>query len=96
MTRTTGAELIAQERESQQTSNGFDADHDRWRGPELLAASICYGYAAMNKGAFPPGRPPEGWPWGSADWKPAENTVRNLVKSGALAAAAIDAFQAGA
>ena len=35
-------------------------------------------------------KPPRGWPWEPADWKPDNDPVRNLVKAGALIAAEID------
>jgi len=36
------------------------------------------------------GRVPEWWPWEPRHWKPDASPTRNLVKAGALIAAAID------
>ena len=34
--------------------------------------------------------PPERWPWDESWWKPSNDSIRNLVKAGALIAAEID------
>ncbi len=85
-----GAELIAEERQRQIEKEGWTEDHDSGhQDNELLHAAICYAVHADD-----PSEPeviPMMWPWKDADWKPAKgNTVRDLVKAGALIAAEID------
>lgn len=86
--RTTGAELIARERERQKSEEGWTAEHDRqWRGRELIRAAICYAKADIdgNLSLDDFGL----WPWDMQWWKP-KSRIRNLVKAGALIAAEID------
>lgn len=93
-----GAILIGRERDRQIVQEGYDAEHDRGHEQVLMAAAECY----LNAGAFGPdswhdrdGRwiPPGGWPWHWSYWKPSEDPIVNLVKAGALIAAAIDSIQ---
>lgn len=93
-----GAELIAAERHRQVAVEGYTADHDRGRAHELLGAANAYrvsafrahlGLATMSfrdAAAY-------GWPWAEHYWKPTGDPVRDLAKSGALTAAAIDSIQ---
>lgn len=80
-----GSELIAQER-ARQIKIGYDNTHDMRHPTEaFINAAAAYLYAALGqaeKGALL-------WPWDSIYFKP-KGTIRNLVKAGALIAAAID------
>lgn len=89
-----GANLIEVERCRQVEREGFSLEHDdsHDRG-ELIEAATAYIMAAikcerheryMNK------QPPKQWPWDDSDWKPSDDTIRNLTKAGALLAAEID------
>jgi hypothetical protein len=88
----TGAELIAAERARQ--LDIYSAEHDAGHAGALMDAAICYGYAALQPQLFE--HPPVGWPWAPESWKPSGDPKRNLAKSGALAAAAIDSLKRGA
>lgn len=96
-----GAELICIERERQMDTENFDASHDDDHAPgEMESAAAAYLMAAAMQAVYPDdGLPPETppmWPkeW-SANiwWKPSKDPIRNLVKAGALIAAAIDRHQ---
>lgn len=92
----TGAADIADERARQVVEEGYDAEHDRGHAHQLMAAAMCY----LTVAAHPhpsdfAGRAPISWPWAERFWKPAGGRVRNLVKAGALIAAAIDSMKAG-
>lgn len=87
-----GITLIRRERERQIEVEGFDAKKDsqyhHTHGLELAAA--CY----LDNAVFvdESGDVPADWPWHVRWWKPTANDfgVRDLVKAGALIAAAID------
>lgn len=83
-----GAELIAAERERQVKVEKWSAEHDdeQSRG-QLLRAAECYSKAART-GTLDYNM----WPWELLWWKPADS-VRMLVKAGALIAAEIDRLQ---
>lgn len=96
----TGSQLIADERQRQIDTEGYDPAHDdEHKQHELARAAVCY--------AMPPGqrnlsqldnrrgeRVPLRWPWDGVWWKPTPNDrVRELVKAGALIAAEIDRLQ---
>lgn len=89
-----GLDLIFEERIRQISSEGYTAEHDaqHTRG-EMAYAAAAYAVHAGKKVQWPEpfddGTPPI-WPWDSADWKPHEYPIRNLVKAGALIAAEID------
>lgn len=96
----TGCDLIAAERQRQNTPEGWtpdhDAEHDRF---ELSAAAKAYITAAeaatfgsncVTFDGFRPGETNDVWPWASSYWKPSADPIRNLVKAGALIAAEID------
>jgi hypothetical protein len=96
----TGVELIAAERERQQSVEGWSPEHDdQHRHAELLRAAICY--AEITKGLEYGHRLEDirefvvepKWPWIGYWLKPSEDRVRNLVKAGALIAAEIDRLQ---
>lgn len=87
-----GAQLIAAERDRQQTAEGCVAAHDDGHDRrELLDAAACYMDPFLARpGLWGPGACPHGWPWDGDAWKPDADPVRNLVKAGALIAAEID------
>ena len=88
-----GAEMIAAERRRQVEVEGYAPEHDARLGTEELTdAALAYALASEapdNKGhvksAFA-----GWWPWSARAWKPTGDRVRDLVKAGALIAAAID------
>lgn len=85
LTAASGIELIRAERRRQVESEGWTAEHDDSHGPAvLLAAADCYAF-------YRPGdtSPPWSWPWDASWWKP-KDTLRNLVRAGALAQASAD------
>lgn len=94
-----GIELIARERERQVSVEGFSPEYDEgYVGAELTNAACAYAEAAAmqmykeeNFSAIEIA--PDCWPWAMKWWKPSTNTVRNLVKAGALIAAEIDRLQ---
>lgn len=82
----TGVELIAQERQRQQTEKGYDAEHDA--GHEVIdfvGAAIAYAN---------PGEAGRHWPWNFSGFHPSKDERVNLAKAGALIAAAIDRLEA--
>ena len=93
-----GAELIAQERERQIQEEGYDAAHGAGQGHALARAGVAYAIAGTGHMvdvdddvvAW------SWWPWATEAWKPSRDMVRNLVRAGALIAAAIDAHQTAA
>lgn len=94
----TGAELIAQERERQIHQEGYDAAHDAGQGHALARAGVAYAIAGTGHvvDVDDDVEAWQWWPWSTDAWKPSRDLVRNLVRAGALIAAAIDAHQAGA
>jgi hypothetical protein len=88
----TGAELIAEERARQISQEGWTPEHDdQHDNGEMVGAAAAYQLHALL-GIFKES-PPSMWPWSREDWKPSENAIRNLTKSGALLAAEIDRIQ---
>lgn len=84
----TGAELIAAERLRQIQEEGWTQEHDSWHHWEAIAgAGIAYGLSAI---AFKE-EALKFWPWGDSWWKP-KDSLRDLVRAGALIAAAIDRY----
>lgn len=80
----TGAELISVERERQIVGEGYSLEHDRAHGAGQLAqAAMTY----LTGSA-------EGWPWPPEALKLSGDISRNLVRAGALIAAAIDVLNA--
>lgn len=81
----TGVELIAEERARQQKI-GYDKTHDLRHPTEAFVnAAAAYLYAALGETS----KGESLWPWDSLYFKP-KSAKRNLVKAGALIAAAID------
>ncbi len=80
--------MIAAERRRQVEVEGYDARHDAGVGSKQLTdAAIAYAWA--SKDPFDPAFA-KWWPWSDEAWKPTGDRVRDLVKAGALIAAAID------
>jgi len=95
---TKATDLIAAERGRQVTEEGYTAEHDAGHTSELVLAANAYVAAAFDELAHP-GEPSTVlesgavmWPWAPEFWKPTGDTVRDLVKAGALIAAAIDSL----
>lgn len=95
MTAPLGADLIRAERQRQIEEEGWSAEHDAEHDDQSLAwAARCY----IDAATIPADQwrsirvPPLNWPWRVEDWKPTrgEDTVRDLVRAGALIAAEID------
>jgi len=87
----TGTELIAKERQRQIEEEGWDTQYDDGHpAGDLAVAGACYafdvaGFVLIAKDC---------WPWGKEWWKPTPNdSMRQLVKAGALIAAEIDKLQ---
>jgi hypothetical protein len=79
-----GASLIAAERQRQIEVEGYGPEHDEDHAGELATAGAAYATDDRNL-----------WPWSEGAWKPTPgDPVRQLVKAGALIAAAIDALEA--
>ena len=91
----TGAELIAAERKRQIDIEGWSAEHDDSTHPigSLEAAAACYvlrqSKAWLCKRSIDTIIEEELWPWAWCWWKP-KNDIQDLVRAGALIAAAID------
>ena len=88
----TGTDLIAAERERQITEKGYDAAHDAGAAGGLIAASASYAWSANAPLLWTAGRPPAGWPWAPEAWRPTGTASGDLIKAGALAAAALDSL----
>jgi hypothetical protein len=83
-------DLIAAERH-RQLILGFTQQHD-----DALEACGQLGFAAACYAIPPEARDtsvPDLWPWDDAQWKPADDRVRELVKAGALIVAEIERVQ---
>lgn len=103
MSKSTGAEVIATERQRQIEKEGYNALHDsgHQRG-ELLAAAMCYASVPLLRLNYKPDASEAqvtemmatSWPWEEESWKPDNDAVRNLAKAGALIAAEIDRLHA--
>lgn len=104
---TPGVQAIRSERERQISEEGFTAEHDsRHSVSILMRAAACYATPASRRatvmrladGTGDRGdryrEVPVDWPWHPDDWKPT-TPRRDLVKAGALIAAAIDRLDAG-
>jgi hypothetical protein len=97
----TGAELIVAERQRQIDEEGYDAAHDSGHADELAAAAATYAIASPRTYDMAYGATTVHvelgvglWPWDRRWWKPTpDDRIRELVKAGALIAAAIDALE---
>ena len=91
--RAKGADLIAQERRRQIEAEGYDGMHDRHHTPQVLCRAAI-GYAMHeDTSKLVADAAANLWPWSKEFWKP-KSHLRNLVRAGALIAAAIDRLQA--
>lgn len=84
-----GIELISEERKRQVNVEGYDAKHD-FNEPldKIVAAAISYAMFDINSQEAE-----AWWAWDWEHWKP-KDRKRNLVRAGALIAAALDKIQA--
>lgn len=90
--RADGADLIREERRRQIEVEGYDTMHDRRHTPQVLCRAAV-GYALSEDPSQPVADAAENlWPWTKVSWKP-KDQLRNLVRAGALIAAAIDRLQ---
>lgn len=89
-----GAELIIVERHRQINEEGWTERHDRFHNDrELTRAAISYLLFDIGQKEMAARR----WPWAPEFYKPGSvDTVRNLVRAGALIAAEIDQLHATA
>ena len=88
-----GAALIAAERLRQITAEGWSPEHDDAHvDGELLAAAACYlEFERLTTLRTSWSAPPPDWPWDRQWWKPSDHdSLKNLVRAGALIAAEID------
>ena len=85
---TTGAYMIAVERERQIKDEGYNAEHDQTHAPMTLARAAVSYILCNDKGKRKIAKTTY-WPWGDNSYKP-RDMKRNLVRAGALIAAAID------
>ena len=82
-----GYELITQERRRQIEEEGFGQEHDSVHSSDVLvAAAIAYAMYDLPGGSDVA---EDYWPWEDMWWKPKDH-MKNLVRAGALIAAAID------
>lgn len=87
-----GADLIREERRRQIEMEGYDAMHDRHHTPQVLCRAAV-GYALHeDPSKLVSDTAANLWPWSKEFWKP-KDQLRNLVRAGALIAAAIDRLQ---
>ncbi|AVR56975.1 hypothetical protein PBI_TRISCUIT_103 [Microbacterium phage Triscuit] len=95
-----GADRIKQERIRQVDEEGYDDQHDIGHQMQLIEAASVYMTLAVaqingvsEREIKRAGHPKDAgaWPWGRNQYKP-KDLIRNLERSGALIAAAIDAI----
>jgi hypothetical protein len=86
----TGIELIAEERQRQITVEGWTPEHDDTLVKGQLAHAATAYANVSQRGLVIDWRL---WPWEYDLWKPSKDSIRNLVKAGALIAAEIDRLQ---
>lgn len=90
--RARGADLIREERRRQIEVEGYDTMHDRHNTPQVLCRAAV-GYALHeDPSKLVADAAANLWPWTKDFWKP-KDQLRNLVRAGALIAAAIDRLQ---
>jgi hypothetical protein len=87
-----GADLIREERRRQIEQEGYNDLHDRHHTPQVLCRAAA-GYALHeDPSKLVADAAANLWPWSKEFWKP-KDQLRNLVRAGALIAAAIDRLQ---
>ncbi|MCG7625575.1 hypothetical protein [Epibacterium sp. Ofav1-8] len=87
---TNGIERIAAERKRQVEGEGWTPEHDNEHSAgEMAGAAACYALACTQHWAQEQAIA-SFWPWDKEWWKPSDDPIRNLEKSGALIAAEID------
>ena len=87
-----GADLIREERRRQIEQEGYNDMHDRHHTPQVLCRAAV-GYALHeDPSKLVADAAANLWPWSDEFWKPKDH-LRNLVRAGALIAAAIDRLQ---
>ena len=90
---TFGAAEIAHERQRQIEQEGYTETHDRHHTPQTLCRAAA-AYALQDDPSRHVASTAYGlWPWSVEYWKPKDH-LRNLVRAGALIAAAIDRIHA--
>ena len=83
----TGTELIKEERKRQIDVEGYNSTHDGFHKPEeFIRAAASYLLCNLEEYEEVP------WPWGIESWNP-KDLERNLIRAGALIAAALDRIQ---
>lgn len=90
-----GADLIRAERFRQISSENYSPEGDKGRTDELLRASASYALNAADHIVYPYDDLNDTdyyWPWDAKHFKP-KSTKRDLVRAGALIAAAIDSLE---
>lgn len=98
LTKKTGVELIADERQRQIEKEGWTLAHDFFECPygQLVGAAISYALTEEERKnlchlAKTDEDVPPTWPFEKAYWKPCpDDRIKELVKAGALIAAEID------
>ena len=93
-----GIDLFITERLRQIYDLGFDAKHDlQHEVKDFVKAAQCYAAVAANllEGymVHTNKHPPSSWPWPANEWNPMPAVEANLIKSGALMAAALDTMK---
>ena len=89
-----GSVRIWLERKRQVQVEGYDAEHDRGQRWAITRAGIAYAIASLS--TLTDDQHDEAWawwPWSTEAWKP-KDALADLVRAGALIAAAIDAMLA--
>lgn len=87
----TGAELILEERNRQIEVEGYDKEHDKNHDVDtFVKAAVSYSIIDLKDSQE--NYSYAWWPWEGIYWKP-KDRLRNLVRAGALIAAAIDKLQ---
>lgn len=89
-----GVALVALERRRQVDQEGYDAAHDRGQRWAITRAGIAYAIASLS--TLTDDQHDEAWawwPWSTEAWKP-KDALADLVRAGALIAAAIDSMLA--
>lgn len=87
-----GVLAFAEERERQVSEKGYTIKHDDGHDPDdLLAAGLSYiEWAHWDLEGTSGDSPPFNWPWEAEAWNPEDSALENMVKGGALVAAAYD------